>query len=334
MQAVLYRTTGPAAEVLKLVDIPKPEPGPGEVRVRVHASGVNPADVKRRSGWARIVLDTPFLIPHDDGAGVIDDLGPGVTRVAPGDRVWVFDARLGRQTGTAAEYVCVPERNVEPLPDHIDFATGASLSIPGRTAHRCLFSDGPIDGATVLVAGATGSVGHSAVQQAHLAGATVIGTVGRDENRPIAIDAGCSHVLDYRSDRLVDDLMDLTDGHGFDRIVEVDAAANIDTDSRVVATNGTISVYATDSHHAPTVPIWRLMDKSVNLRNVLLYNLPHDEHRLAADDLNRWIAAGAITPRIGRRFSLAETARAHETVESRSGGGNVVVDVVTPSEGN
>jgi NADPH:quinone reductase len=331
MQAVLYERTGPAAEVLQLVEMPLPVPGPGEVRVRVHASGVNPADVKRRSGWARITLDTPFLIPHDDGAGVVDEVGPGVMRVAEGDRVWIFDARLGRQTGTAAEYVCLPEAKVEPLPTHVDFATGASLSIPGRTAHRCLFTDGPIDGATVLVAGASGSVGHSAVQQARLGGATVIGTVGREENRHIALDAGCDHVLDYRSDRLAEDLLDLTNGRGFDRIVEVDAAANIDTDSRVIATNGTISVYATDSGHAPTVPLWRLMNKSVNLRSVLLYNLPHAEHRLAAEDLNRLITNGDLTPRIGRRFALQDTAKGHEAVETGTGGGNVVIDVLTPS---
>jgi NADPH2:quinone reductase len=330
MQAMLYEKIGPAADVLQLVELPVPTPGASEVRVRVHASGVNPADVKRRSGWGRITLDTPFLIPHDDGAGVVDEIGAGVTTSAVGDRVWIFDARLGRQTGTAAEYVCVPAHKVEPLPPHVDFATGASLSIPGRTAHRCLFSDGPIDGAAVLVAGAAGSVGHSAVQQARFAGATVIGTVGRDDNRTVALEAGCEHVLNYRSEHLAEDLLDLTDGRGFDRIVEVDAAANIDTDSRVIATNGTIAVYATDSGHAPTVPMWRLMNKSVNLRNVLLYNLPYAEHRLAADDLNRWIAHGDLTPRIGRRFPLRDTALGHEAVESGTGGGNVVIDVIEP----
>nr|WP_276328780.1 NADPH:quinone reductase [Mycobacterium europaeum] len=331
MRAVRYTRTGPAREVLEQVDLPVPEPGYREVRVRVHASGVNPADVKRRSGWGRITLDTPYLIPHDDGAGVVDAVGPGVAGVHKGDRVWVFDARLGRQTGTAAEYVCVPDIKVEPLPASVDFATGASLGIPGRTAHRCLFTDGPIDGATVLVAGAAGSVGHSAVQQARLSGARVIGTVGREENRKVALDAGCDHVIDYRSDRIADELLELTDGHGFDRIVEVDAAANIDTDSRVIATNGTIAVYATDSGHAPKLPLWRLMNKSVNLRNVLLYNLPHHEHRLAADDLNRWIAAGDLTPRIGRRFCLQNTAAAHEAVEAGTGAGNVVVDIAAPA---
>ncbi|MFP1155048.1 hypothetical protein BHQ21_24140 [Mycobacterium sherrisii] len=328
MRAVWYTKTGPARDVLELVDLPIPVPGAGEVRVRIHSSGVNPADVKRRSGWGHITLDTPYLIPHDDGAGVIDEVGPGVTSFQKGDRVWVFDARLGRQTGTAADYVCVPHIKVEPLPVGIDFATGASLSIPGRTAHRCLFSDGPIDGATVLVAGAAGSVGHSAVQQARLGRARVIGTVGRQENRRIALEAGCDQVVDYRSDRLAEELLELTDGHGFDRIVEVDAAANIDTDSRVVATNGTIAVYATDSCHAPKVPLWRLMNKSVNLRNVLLYNLPHHEHRLAASDLNQWIATGELRPRIGRRFALQDTAGAHEAVESGTGGGNVVIDLV------
>jgi len=324
-----YEKTGPAREVLLFGELPDPEPGPGEVRVRVQASGVNPADVKRRGGWGRLTMDFPWQVPHDDGAGIIDAVGEGVDRAKVGERVWLWDTRVGRQVGTACEVVCVPERNVEPLPAGVDFAVGAALSIPGRTAHRCLFSDGPIDGATVLVAGAAGAVGHSAVQQAKLAGAAaVIGTIGRPENRSVAEDAGCDLVLDYRSDDVADAILDFTNGRGVDRIVEVDLAANMEIDSRVCAMNATLAVYASDTNHAPRVPLWRLMNRSVNLRCVLLYNLPYAEHRMAADDLNRWVDAGLLTPRIGRRFRLDDTARAHEAVEQGSGGGNVIIDVV------
>ena len=117
MRATWYDRTGPAAEVLVHGELPDPEPGPGEVRVRVHASGVNPADVKRRRGWAGLRMDFPRQVPHDDGAGVVDAVGPGVDPARVGRRVWLYDTRVGRPIGTAADYVCVPDRNAEPLPD-------------------------------------------------------------------------------------------------------------------------------------------------------------------------------------------------------------------------
>ncbi|WP_224391142.1 NADPH:quinone reductase [Pseudonocardia sp. ICBG1293] len=327
MRATWYDRTGPA-EVLIHGELDDPEPAPGEVRVRVHASGVNPADVKRRRGWAGLRMDFPRQVPHDDGAGVVDAVGPGVDPGRLGTRVWLHDTRVGRAVGTAAELVCVPGRHAEPLPDAVGFVEGASIGVPGRTAHRCLFRDGPIAGATVLVAGAAGAVGHAAVQQAVAAGATVIGTVGREENRGIAAAAGCALVLDRRRDDLVAAVLDATDGRGVDRIVEVDLAANMETDARCVAVNGAIAVYGTDSGHKPVVPVWRLMNASVSVHFELLYNLPHAAHRRAADDLNRWLVEGSFAPRIGRRFPADQVAAAHDAVESGQGDGNVVVDVV------
>ncbi|GAA5162269.1 NADPH:quinone reductase [Pseudonocardia eucalypti] len=328
MRATWYDHTGPAAEVLTYGELPDPEPGPGEVRVRIHTSGVNPADTKRRRGWAGLRMDFPRQVPHDDGAGVIDAVGPEVDPARIGTRVWLYDARVGRPIGTAAEYVCVPDRNAEPLPDRIGFVEGACISVPGRTAHRCLFRDGPLKGATVLVAGAAGAVGNAAVQQAVAAGATVIGTVGREENREIARASGCSLVLDYRHDDVVAAVLDATDGRGADRIVEVDLAANMEIDARCVAMNGTIAVYGTDSGHKPVVPVWRLMNASVTVHFELLYNLPYAAHRQAADDLNRWLTDGVVSMRVGRRFPAGEVAAAHETVETGQGGGNVVVEIV------
>jgi NADPH2:quinone reductase len=328
VKAAWYERTGPADEVLTAGAMPDPQPGLGEVRVRVHCSGVNPADVKRRAGWARLQMDFPRQIPHDDGAGVIESVGDGVDGGLVGRRVWLFDTRVNRSGGTAAELVCVPARNVEPLAPGLSFAEGASLSTPGRTAHRCLFSDGPIDGATVLVAGAAGAVGHQAVQQAKLAGARVVGTVGRPENVAVARSAGCDLVLDYKRDDVAKAVLDFTAGRGVDRIVEVDFAANVEIDARVCATNATVAVYATDTNHKPVVPAWRFLNASVNLRFVLLYNLPYAEHRLAADDLNRWTNAGQLDLHVGLRVPLADVAGAHKAIEQGRGAGNVVVDIV------
>ncbi|WP_354701589.1 2-haloacrylate reductase [Paraconexibacter sp. AEG42_29] len=328
MHAAWYERTGEAEAVLEVGEIPDPEPGPGELRVRVHVSGVNPADVKRRSGWGGIAMEFPRVIPHDDGAGIVDAVGPGVDSSRIGERVWLWDTRVGRATGSAAEHVCVPARNAESLPDEIDFAQGACLSTPARTAHQCLVTGDGVAGKTVLVAGAGGAVGEATVQLARAAGATlVIGTTGRPQSRAIAEAAGCDLVLDYRIDDLAAAVMDATSGRGVDRVAEVDLAANIDLDSRICAVGGTIAYYASDSAHKPVIPVWRLLSRTIDLTPVLLYNLTGPEQRRAASDVGRWLSEGRLRSTIGRRFALAEVAAAHTAVEQRTFGGNVVIEL-------
>jgi NADPH:quinone reductase len=156
VKAVWYERTGPAAEVLTYGEMPTPVAGPGEVRIRLEASGVNPADVGRRGGAYR-TMEYPRVIPNSDGAGIIDQVGDGVTRLSIGQRVWLFNGqRNGRAFGTAAEYIALAEHLVTPLPDNLSFAQGATLGIPGLTAWTCLFGDGPIAGKTVLVPGGAG----------------------------------------------------------------------------------------------------------------------------------------------------------------------------------
>ena len=130
MRAVWYEAYGPAKEVLKFGELDTPEPGAGEVRVKLHASGANPSDYKARLGsrgemrWARI-------IPHSDGAGVIESVGEGVDAARVGERVWLFNGQWQRAYGTAAEFIVLPERQAVPLADSVDFAQGACLAIPG-----------------------------------------------------------------------------------------------------------------------------------------------------------------------------------------------------------
>jgi NADPH:quinone reductase len=183
MRAALYRAHGPASAVLAIEDLPLPEPGPGEVRVAVRRSAVNPTDWKQRwaNGETRAVSGLPFIVPNQDGAGVIDAVGPSVDPARIGQRVWLYFASYRRQFGTAEELVCLPEAQAVELPPGTSFELGASLGIPALTAHRCLFADGSVRGRVVLVAGGAGAVGHFAIELAKWAGARVVATVSSEE---------------------------------------------------------------------------------------------------------------------------------------------------------
>ena len=159
MRAVWYDRQGPASEVLHVGELPAPEPGPGEVRVRVTRSGVNPGDTKKRRGWLGSQMPFPRVIPHSDGAGVVESVGEGVDPARAGQRVWVFGAQSYRAFGTATQLTVVPGRQAVFLPDNVSDEVGACLGIPGITAHRAVFADGPVGGLTVLVHGVLGGVG-------------------------------------------------------------------------------------------------------------------------------------------------------------------------------
>ncbi|MBI2360745.1 MAG: NADPH:quinone reductase, partial [Deltaproteobacteria bacterium] len=199
MLAAWYEKVGPAREVLQAGEMPEPGVGPGEVRVRQYTSGVNPSDTKRRSG-ATEGMSFPRIIPHSDGAGIIDQAGAGVDERRVGERVWTYNARWQRPFGTAAQYVVVPSQQAVHLPDSVSFAEGACLGIPGMTAHRCVFVDGPVRGKTVLVTGGAGCVGHYAVQFAKWGGASVIATVSSEKKAAHARAAGADYTINYREE--------------------------------------------------------------------------------------------------------------------------------------
>ena len=180
MRAVWYEQPGAAREVLRSGEAPTPHAGSGEVRIRLHTSGVNPVDVKRRQG-GRGAMDGARIVPHFDGAGVIDEVGTGVPGARVGERVWVHEAQWQRDAGTAAEWIALPSGLAVPLPEGTSFAEGACLGIPALTAHRCVFADGEVRGRTVLVTGGAGAVGRYAVQFAKLGGAAVIATTSSPE---------------------------------------------------------------------------------------------------------------------------------------------------------
>ena len=174
MLAAFYTRTGPAREVLNVGEIETPEAGPGEVRVRLATSGVNPSDVKTRGGVRSRDLPFPRIVPHSDGAGVIDQVGDGVPPGRLGERVWVWNAAWGRPCGTAAQFVVLPAQQAVPLPANTGFEAGACLGIPALTAYHAVHCNGGVAGKTVLVAGGAGAVGHYAIQFAKIAGARLV----------------------------------------------------------------------------------------------------------------------------------------------------------------
>jgi NADPH:quinone reductase len=326
VRAVWYERTGAAADVLTIGEMPTPHAAPGEVRVRLHASGVNPADVGRRAGSYR-AMEFPRVLPNSDGAGVVDQVGEGVTRLRVGQRVWLYNGqRNGRAYGTAAEYIALAADLVTPLPDALSFAEGATLGIPCMTAWCCLFGDGAIAGQTVLVTGGAGAVGHYAVQLAKGGGANVIATVSSPAKAEQARLAGADLVVDYKADDVVAKTMAFTAGRGVDRVVDVDFGGNIATTLKLMAMNSTIAVYATNGNRNPVVPMRELMEKCIALRALVLFALPPPLLATAQADISKWLGAGNHIHNIAGQFPLSETAQAHLAVEKGDKLGTVIVD--------
>ena len=310
MKAALYEATGQARDVLKVTEIERPEPGPGEVRVRVMVSGINPTDVKARSGAVPRPIDG-FQIPDQDGAGVIDAVGPGVEQARVGQRVWLFLA-AGRKWGTAAEWTVVPERHAALLPDNADMELGAMLGVPAITAHRCVFADGAVAGKTVLVAGGAGAVGHFSIDLAKRDGARVIATVSSPEKGELARAAGADLVLNYRQQNVAGEVRAYA-GRA-DRVVEVALGANLDTDLAVSGPETVVVTYAATPPD-PVLPVRACMSANVTLRFVLLYTIPETAVDQAVADITDALRAGALTPLPVHRFRLDDIAAAHEAVE-------------------
>ena len=326
MRAALYERTGPAAEVLSLVELPDPSPGPGEVRVRLSWSGVNPSDVKSRKGARTKTLPFPRIVPHSDGAGVIDQVGEGVAASRIGERVWVWNAAWGRPDGTAAEYVVLPEAQAVRLPAGVDLAVGACLGIPALTAWQAVAVDGGVEGKAVLVAGGAGAVGHYAIQLAKLKGAKqVLATVSGPEKAALALAAGADVVVNYRTEDLVTAVRDATGGAGVDRIIEVDFAANVSADFAMVRQEGDIVVYGSGAPEIP-VPFAPAILKNVCLRFFIVYHLSPEDRAGAVADLTALLEADRLTHNLAARLPLDRIAEAHELVESGRAVGNVVLE--------
>jgi NADPH2:quinone reductase len=323
MKAVWYEKLGAANEVLQFGEVEAPQPDTGEVLVRIEASGVNPVDTKRRLG-GRGEIPFPRVIPHLDGAGVIEKVGSGVDTNRVGQRVWLYEAQGDRPFGSAAEYVAIPAERAVPLPEGTSFDEGASLGVPAMTAHAAVFTDGDVSGQTLLVTGGAGVVGRYAIQFAKLSGARVITTVSNEEKAAIASSAGADLVLNYRTDDVAAGVQEFTAGQGVDRIVEVEFGGNLETSLKCLKTGGVIATYASQAVPEPTIPFYTMLYQHVVVRHVLVLHLSKEAKQQAIDDINHWLQAGSLTHNMGQKFTLAETVAAHQAVEGGAVGKVIV----------
>ena len=322
MKAAWYEKQGPARSVLVVGEMPDPIPAAGEVRIRIAASGINPGDVKKRSDAFGVGMPYPRVIPHSDGAGRVDQVGAGVPSEWMGRSVWCYGAQSYRPFGTAAEFTVVPLDQIARLPESAAMEQGACLGIPGITAHRAVHVTGSLNGRTVLVQGAAGSVGMCAVQLARRAGAQVIGTVRSSSDEATAKGAGAHEVL--VSDKDLTSRVRVLAPDGIDHVVEVAFGANIETDVELLKQGGSIASYATDNA-APKVPVWQMVFKNIRLFFLGSDDFPKEAKLQAARDLNAALDAGWPGLEIGERLPLADIARAHELVERPVRLGRVVV---------
>jgi len=325
MKAVWYDKTGPAREVFNYGEMPTPSAGQGEVRIKLEASGVNPSDTYRRGGTAD-PMEYPRVIANSDGAGIVDQIGPGAKRFKEGDRVWLYNGqRNGRAFGTAAEYIALDENLVTPLPANVSFAEGATLGVPGMTAWVCLFHAGPVKDQTVLVTGGAGAVGHYGVQLAKWGGARVITTVSSPQKAEIARAAGADLVIDYKKEDVVQRIREFAP-KGVDRIVEVDFGGNIETTEKILARFSTVAIYATKGNVKPQVTVRVLTSKNATIYGMQLPLTPMPLQRKAQAGMSEWMAAGKRIHLVAAQFPLKETIEAHLAVEAGTKLGTVIVD--------
>jgi NADPH2:quinone reductase len=325
MRAAFYSQQGPAQEVLRVGEQPTPQPGPGEVRVKLRTSGVNPSDWKARRGGFGRGLFAPLIIPHSDGAGDIDAVGPGVSdRV--GERVWVWNGQWKRPHGTAAEFIVLPQAQAVHLPVDVGYAEGACLGIPALTAVQAVRLARITPGTVLLVAGGAGSVAHYAIQLAKLKRARVIATVSNDEKAAHAKRAGADEIINYRSDNVGERVKKLTSGRGVDAVIEMDLSANAKLYSSILSPHAAVVIYGTSANEATLPGLW-LMQNSITLRFFLVYELAEVDRLAGIDELSGLLEEGKLSHRVARRLPLEDIAVAHEILERAEVIGNVVLDI-------
>jgi NADPH2:quinone reductase len=324
MRAAFYEHNGTAREVLRVGEVETPQAGPGEVRVKLSTSGVNPSDVKSRQGSTRKIA-WPRIIPHSDGAGVIDQVGDGIAKARIGERVWIWNGQWKRAYGTAAEFIALPAAQAVKLSDKVSFEAGACLGIPAMTAYHAVALAAAQKGTMLLVSGGAGSVSQYVIQFAKLAGATVLTTNSSEEKAKIAREAGADHTIDYRREDVGARVMELTDKHGVDAVIEMDLAANAKLIPQVLRAKGSVIVYGTGPE--AVIPATFCLVNTIRLQFFLVYELDTAERERTVSAINLALSEGNLINRVAQpTFSLADTAAAHEAVE-RGTVGNVIVTI-------
>jgi NADPH2:quinone reductase len=320
MKAIRVESFG-GPEVLRLVEAPDPQVGPGQLHVRVEAAGVNFIDVYHRTG----LYPNPLpLVPGQEGAGVVEEVGHGVEGFREGDRVgWALSL------GSYAERALVPAAVAVRLPPTVDAKTAAAVLLQGMTAHYLCKSTYPLKaGDTCLVHAAAGGVGLLLVQMAKECGARVIGTVGTEEKARLAREAGADEVVLYDREDFLAAAKAATGGRGvdvvYDSVGKSTAAKSLDC----LAPLGMMVFFGNASGPVdPIDPLVLTRKGSLFLTRPRLGDYVADRASLdrRAGDVLGLVAAGKLDVRIGRTFPLAEAAEAHRALQGRQTTGKVLL---------
>ncbi len=322
MQAVYYERNGTARDVLCVGEVETPHAGAGEVRIKLAVSGVNPSDVKSRQGTTRKIA-YPRVIPHSDGAGVIDEVGAGVSKSRVGERVWIWNGQWKRPFGTAAEFIVLPAAQAVPLPDKASFEAGACLGIPAMTAVHAVTLANVTKDMTLFVSGGAGAVSQYVIQFAKAKGANIITTVSSADKAKTAQEAGADATIDYKRENVGERVMDITGKRGVDAIIELDLTANAKLIPGILRPKGSVTIYGTGPD--VSLPAAFCLVNSIRLQFFLVYELDAGERERALSAINDAIQAGQLLNRVAQpTYALADTMAAHEAVE-RGTLGNVIV---------
>ncbi|HEY0076142.1 MAG TPA: NADPH:quinone reductase [Abditibacteriaceae bacterium] len=318
MKAIRVEQFG-GPEVLQLSEVETPPVGPNQVFIQVRAIGVNPVEAYIRSGNYGNMPQLPYT-PGSDAAGEIIEIGEGVTGFQVGQRVYTWNPR----GGAYAEQMLCDQQAVFALPDNVSFEQGAALGVPYATAHRALFGRGQAQpGESVLIHGASGGVGVACVQLARAFGLTVIGTAGTEEGRRLVNEQGAHHVLDHTADNYLTAIPEITGGHGVHLIIEMLANVNLQRDLEVLANYGRVVVVG--NRGEITINPRETMKRDADIRGMTLFNVPPAEIPGIHAALRAGLEEGTLHPVIGRRFSLAEAALAHEEVMASGSWGKIIL---------
>ena len=322
MKAVLVRQFG-GPDVMKVGDVPRPVPGPGQVLVRVHAAGVNPVDTYIRAGTYGRLPALPYT-PGSDGAGAVEALGPDVTGVAVGDRVYLSGTATGGNTGTYAEFAVCGLTQIHTLPSGVSFQQGAAMHVPCATAYRALFDRaGARPGETVLVHGGSGAVGTAAIQLARGHGMRVFATAGTERGLALVSELGAHQAFDHRAAGYIEAIGRAAGGGGVDVILEMLANVNLDRDLGLLAPHGRVVVVG-NRGRIEIDPRQTMSRDGAILGMTLMNALPSDLARIHAA-LVASLANRTLRPVVGREFPLSDAPRAHEAVMTAGAYGKIVL---------
>jgi NADPH:quinone reductase len=317
MKAIRVHAFG-QADVLKLEDAPDPTPAAGQVLIRVKAVGINPVETYIRAGGYG-PMKFPYT-PGNDCAGIVEATAPDVKHFKKDDRVYT-DKTI---TGSYAELTVADANHVHPLPDHATYQQGAGVGTPGGTAYRGLFQRGRGKaGEVVLIHGATGGVGTTAVQLARAAGMFVVATSSGEKGRKLAVELGAHHATDHDIVQRLDEVRSLTDGKGFDLIIEMAAHKNLGMDLPALTRGGRVVVIG--SRGKVELDPRDTMKVEADILGLMVFGATPAEHRAMFSALNAGLENGTFRPFLGLELPLVDAAKAHTLVIEGDQHGKIVL---------